>query len=96
LQDNGTDGISNAHSNFHRGRLGALGGISRPRQVRFRNSRSASATIGFVVVWFIAAALNLWVGVSKAGYAFSEELPIFLLIFLAPAVVVALVQWKWR
>jgi hypothetical protein len=56
---------------------------------------SANATVGFLVVWFIAAGVNMWLGVSKAGYAFSEELPIFLLIFLAPAVVAALVQWKW-
>jgi hypothetical protein len=56
---------------------------------------AAGATKGFIVVWFFAAAVNLWVGVSKAGYAFSEELPIFLLIFFAPAAVAALVQWKW-
>ena len=54
-----------------------------------------TATIVFVVIWFIAAAVNLWVGVSKAGYAFSEELPIFLLIFLLPAAV-AVIRWKWR
>jgi hypothetical protein len=58
-------------------------------------SSLTTATIVFVVIWFIAAAANLWVGVSKAGYAFTEELPIFLLIFLLPAVVAVAIRWKW-
>jgi hypothetical protein len=49
----------------------------------------------FVVIWFFVAAANLWVGVSKAGYAYTEELPIFLLIFLLPAVVAVAIRWKW-
>jgi hypothetical protein len=59
------------------------------------DSSLTTATIVFVVIWFIAAAVNLWVGVSKAGYSFTEELPIFLLIFLLPAVVAAVIRWKW-
>jgi hypothetical protein len=51
--------------------------------------------IVFVVIWFFVAAANLWVGVSKAGYAYTEELPIFLLIFLLPAVVAVVIRWKW-
>jgi hypothetical protein len=54
-----------------------------------------TATIVFVVIWFLAAAVNLWAGVSKAGYTFAEELPIFLLIFLLPAVVAVVIRWKW-
>jgi hypothetical protein len=42
-----------------------------------------------------AAAANLWVGVSKAGYTVTEELPIFLLIFLLPAAVAVVIRWKW-
>lgn len=52
------------------------------------------ATVTFVVLWFIAAALNMWIGVAKAGYSFMEELPIFLVIFLVPAGVAAAVKWK--
>jgi hypothetical protein len=52
------------------------------------------ATVVFVVLWFIAAAVNLWLGVAKAGYSFMEELPIFLVIFLLPAAVAAAVKWK--
>jgi hypothetical protein len=54
-----------------------------------------TATIVFVVIWFFVAAANLWVGVSKAGYAYTEELRIFLLIFLLPAVVAVVIRWKW-
>jgi hypothetical protein len=53
------------------------------------------ATAAFVAVWFIAAAVNMWVGVAQAGYAFREELPIFLLIFLVPSIVAVVVKWRF-
>jgi hypothetical protein len=53
------------------------------------------ATAAFVAIWFVAAALNMWVGVSRAGYSFQEELPIFLLIFLLPALVAVFAKWKF-
>jgi hypothetical protein len=58
-------------------------------------SALTTATLAFTALWFLLAALNLWVGVSRAGYAFTEELPIFLLIFLVPATVAAVVRWKF-
>jgi hypothetical protein len=61
------------------------------------NLNASSATIAtatFVALWFIAAAVNLWIGVARAGYSFMEELPIFLVIFLLPAVVAVAVKWK--
>ena len=57
-------------------------------------SSTTIATVVFVVLWFIAAAVNMWIGVAKAGYSFMEELPIFLVIFLVPAAVAAAVKWK--
>jgi hypothetical protein len=48
----------------------------------------------FIPLWFIAAAINLWIGVAQAGYTFMEELPIFLAIFGIPAAVAAFVWWK--
>ena len=53
-----------------------------------------AATVVFVAIWFVAAALNMWIGISHAGYSFQEELPIFLLTFLLPAVVAVFVNWK--
>ncbi len=52
------------------------------------------ATVAFIAIWFLAAASNMWIGVSQAGYSFQEELPIFLLIFLLPAAVAVIVNWK--
>ena len=52
------------------------------------------ATAVFIVVWFLATSFNLWVGVRKAGYAFTEELPIFLLLFGLPVVAAILLKWK--
>jgi hypothetical protein len=59
------------------------------------SSSMTAATIAFVATWFVAAAVNMWIGVSHAGYSFQEELPIFLLIFLLPAAVAILMKWKF-
>ena len=53
-----------------------------------------AATAAYVVLWFALAGANLWVGVAKAGYTFMEELPIFLLIFGAPAAAAVVLKWK--
>jgi len=58
-------------------------------------SSMTTATTVFVALWFVAAAANMWIGVSQAGYSFKEELPIFLLIFLLPAAVAVFVKWKF-
>ena len=42
----------------------------------------------------VAALLNMWMGVSRAGYSVLEELPIAVVIFLVPAAVAAFVWWK--
>jgi hypothetical protein len=52
------------------------------------------AAKGFLVVWFFIALYNLWMGVSRAGYSFAEELPIFLVIYAVPAAVAAVAWWK--
>jgi len=59
------------------------------------NSSMTAATAAFVALWFVAAASNMWIGMSQAGYSFKEELPIFLLIFLLPAAVAIFVKWKF-
>jgi hypothetical protein len=54
-----------------------------------------AATVAFIVLWLLISAFNLWVGVSKAGYTVADELPIFLLIFAVPAVVAAILKWRF-
>ena len=53
------------------------------------------ATFMFVAAWFVVAAANMWLGVARAGYSVTEELPIFLLIFGVPVALAALVKWKF-
>ncbi len=48
----------------------------------------------FIPVWLVAALINMWLGVSRAGYSVAEELPIFLLIFILPAAAAAVVWWR--
>ncbi len=53
------------------------------------------ATLAFIVVWFVIAGANMWLGVARAGYSVAEELPIFLLIFGAPAVLATWLKWQF-
>ncbi|TMH65207.1 MAG: hypothetical protein E6H57_15005 [Betaproteobacteria bacterium] len=62
---------------------------------RFIGQTAALGAKIFIALWFIAAALNMWLGVAKAGYSFMEELPIFLAIFAVPAAAAGFVWWKY-
>jgi len=55
---------------------------------------TAAATVGYLALWLLIAGANMWVGVAKAGYSVTEELPIFLLIFGLPAAVAGILKWK--
>ena len=46
-------------------------------------------------LWLVVTAVNMWIGVSKAGYSVAEELPILALLFLMPAVAAILVRWRF-
>lgn len=47
----------------------------------------------FIPVWLAVAIVNLWVGVSRAGYTVREEFPILLIVFAVPALVAGLSVW---
>ena len=49
----------------------------------------------FIPVWLVAALVNMWIGVSRAGYSVMEELPIFLAIFAIPGIAAAFIWWKF-
>jgi hypothetical protein len=49
----------------------------------------------FITIWFVVAAVNMWIGVARAGYSFTEEFPIFLLIFLLPVVAAIFIKGKF-
>jgi hypothetical protein len=52
------------------------------------------ATVVFVALWLVIAGANMWVGVVRAGYSVTEELPILLLIFGLPSAVAIILKWK--
>jgi hypothetical protein len=54
-----------------------------------------AATAAYVALWFVIAGANMWIGVAKAGYSVTEELPIFLLIFGLPAAAAIVLNWKF-
>ncbi len=54
----------------------------------------AAAARWFIPIWLIGAAINLWVGVAKAGYSVADEAPIFLVVFAVPAAVAILIAWS--
>lgn len=45
----------------------------------------ARAAWVFIPVWLALALVNMWVGVTRAGYTVAEEAPILLLVFAVPA-----------
>jgi hypothetical protein len=69
-------------------------GIARVSAGASASSMNLTSAI-FVVVWLAVAGVNMWMGVTKAGYSFREELPIFLVIFLVPTIVAVIVKWKF-
>jgi hypothetical protein len=48
----------------------------------------------FVPVWLLIASVNMWVGVTHAGYTVRQEAPILVLVFAVPAAVAALLAWR--
>jgi hypothetical protein len=61
---------------------------------RWMKTMSIAALI-FIPIWFGTALINLWIGVSRAGYSVAEELPVFLAVFAIPAVVALFIWWKF-
>jgi hypothetical protein len=48
----------------------------------------------FIPLWLVGAGINMWIGVTRAGYSVAEETPIFLLVFAVPAAVALVVLWR--
>jgi hypothetical protein len=57
---------------------------------------TVTAALVFIPLWLIGAAINLYVGVKRAGYSIVDEAPIFALVFTIPAAVGLFVWWKLR
>src|SRR5262245_60839420 len=55
---------------------------------------ASKGALAFLPLWFVAAGINMLIGVTRAGYPISAELPIFLLVFGLPAAL-ALCAWRY-
>jgi hypothetical protein len=53
----------------------------------------ATAAKGFLPLWFVVAAINMWIGVTRAGYSVVDEAPVFAAVFSVPAVAALIVWW---
>ena len=54
------------------------------------------AALVFIPLWVVGAAVNMAIGVKRAGYTVAEELPVFLLVFAVPSLVALSLWWRLR
>jgi hypothetical protein len=55
----------------------------------------AAAALYFLPVWLVCALINMWVGVSHAGYSVAQEAPIAAVVFAVPAAVAVFLWWRF-
>lgn len=60
------------------------------------NIGALAATLVFIATWFAISLINLWIGVSHAGYSVEEEAPILGVVFGIPAVLALAIWWFRR
>lgn len=48
----------------------------------------------FGPAWLVIALINMWIGVTRAGYAVIQELPILFIVFAVPAALAVIVAWR--
>lgn len=62
-------------------------------RLTFGTAAAPKACLVFLPLWLIGAAINMYIGVSRAGYGVAEEAPIFVVVFSVPAAI-ALLLWR--
>jgi hypothetical protein len=55
----------------------------------------ATAALYFLPVWLVCALINMWLGVSGAGYTVAQEAPIAVVVFAVPAAVAVFLWWRF-
>lgn len=48
----------------------------------------------FLPVWLLISLTNMWVGVTRAGYSYRDELPILCIVFAVPALIAVALIWR--
>jgi hypothetical protein len=54
----------------------------------------ATAAKVFIPAWLVVSLVNMWVGVTRAGYTVMQELPILLVVLAVPSAVAGIVAWQ--
>lgn len=49
----------------------------------------------FLALWLAASLVNMWVGVTRAGYTVAQELPMLLIVFGIPAAAAVAALWMF-
>jgi hypothetical protein len=76
--------------------FGLLGMCNLAGRVLGATPGIAMAAPIFLPLWLVAPSINKSMGVKGAGYSVADEAPIFLLVFLVPAVAALIVWWNLR
>jgi hypothetical protein len=64
------------------------------RSVGSGDASMARSALVFLPLWLLGAGINMWFGVSQAGYSVADEAPMFVAVFAVPAVVAVLLWWR--
>jgi hypothetical protein len=56
----------------------------------------ATAALIFIPLWLMGAGGNLYAGVKTAGYSLADELPVFIVVFAAPAILALGAWYRFR
>ena len=72
--------------------LGLLGICAVVGRMLAGASGVGMAALVFLPLWLVGAAINMYIGVTRAGYSVAAEAPIFAIVFAVPAAV-ALFAW---
>ncbi|KRE15906.1 hypothetical protein ASE63_16985 [Bosea sp. Root381] len=75
--------------------LGALHFLSRRLKLGGGDPTGFAVKL-FLPLWLVASLVNLWVGVSRAGYTVLQEMPFFSLVFGLPAAFAILLFLRFR
>jgi hypothetical protein len=73
-----------------------LGACAFAGQLSGGGPAAATAALVFIPLWLVGAAINMYIGVRKAGYSVADEAPVFLVVFAIPAAVALFAWWRLR
>jgi hypothetical protein len=70
-----------------------LGACALAGRVLGDASTIATAALIYLPLWLVGAGINMYVGVTRAGYSVADEVPIFFLVFAVPAAAAVILWW---